>query len=63
MQKKKAKGNVEWIDDELVGFRCECGKSLVVGIYKDSDYSCGNCGKKYTLEQSNVVYEIGLSTN
>lgn len=56
---EQAKGTVEWIDDELVCFRHDCGAKAIVmvGIYKDSKYEC-ECGKKFILEQTNSVYEI-----
>jgi len=60
MKKKVAKGFITWIDEECVGFKCECGEieSVIVGIYKDIDYSCLGCGRKYILKQSNIVFQI-----
>lgn len=56
---KKSKGNIMWVDEESVGFLCECGseEQLVIGIYKDINYFCPKCRRKYILKQSNIVYE------
>lgn len=57
MEKKPAKGNIQWVDDELVGFKCDCGaQAITVGTYEDQEYFCA-CGKRYILEQVNTVYE------
>lgn len=54
---KKTKGEIMWIDDEVVGYKCECGKEIVVGIYED-DNMCPKCGRRYILQQTNIVCEI-----
>ena len=33
MRTIEAKGQITWIDDELVGYKCECGEELAVDIY------------------------------
>ena len=60
MKRKEAKGQIKWIDEECVGFKCECGEVIVVGI--DDEISdpnkCPKCGKQYILIQSNEVFEV-----
>ena len=57
-KRKEAKGDILWIDEELVGFKCECGKEIVVDIYDDNANQCPKCGKRYILKQTNIVYEV-----
>ena len=55
----RAKGEIMWIDDEVVGYKCECGKEIAVNIYKDRDKNkCPKCGKRYVLQQINRVWEL-----
>ena len=59
-KRKDAKGDILWIDEELVGFKCECGKEIVVSIedsFMDANI-CPKCGKRYILKQTNIVYEV-----
>lgn len=55
---KKAKGEIMWVDDEVVGYKCECGERIVVDIYKDDADACPICGRRYVLQQTNTVCEI-----
>jgi len=62
MKQKEAKGQIQWIDEECVGFKCECGEEIVVGIPFENDDAvdgniCPKCGKRYILIQSNEVFE------
>ena len=54
MSRTEAKGSITWIDEEIVGFHCECGQETAVSI---NGGECDGCGKKLTLKQSNTVYE------
>ena len=64
MSKRKsvAKGTILWVDEEIVGYECECGEEITVDIYGEEDdleFSiCPNCGRNYRLVQTNTVYEI-----
>ena len=60
MKQKEAKGEIQWIDEECVGFKCECGEELVVSIYNEmfAPNKCPKCGKQYILIQSNEVFEV-----
>lgn len=60
MKRKEAKGQIQWIDEECVGFKCECGEELEVTINakKFEPDKCLKCGKEYILIQSNEVFEI-----
>jgi len=66
MKIEKAKGNIIWIDDECVGYTCECGRTIVVDIYgnpeiEDWQYSksiCPKCKRDLFLKQVNIVYEV-----
>lgn len=56
---KKASGEILWIDEECVGYKCECGNDdLIIGIYGSESNRCEKCGKKYHLSQINIVYEL-----
>ena len=57
MIKKEAEGDIVWIDEECVGYKCECGKVIVVDIYDDPCNKCPKCGKQYILHQTNIVFE------
>ena len=62
----EAKGQITWIDDESVGYNCECGEQLQVDIYgnpnmerwQQSKTICPKCKKELFLKQSNIVYEV-----
>ena len=56
MSKKEAKGEIMWIDDEVVGYKCECGEEITVGI--EDNEACPKCRRQYILQQVNIVYEI-----
>jgi predicted nucleic acid-binding Zn ribbon protein len=58
MLKKEASGAILWIDDECVGYKCECREVIVVCIYSDPYTECPKCGKQYILHQSNTVFEV-----
>lgn len=66
MKIKEAKGQITWIDDESVGYKCECGEQLQVGIYGNPEMErwqqnkniCPKCKKVLFLKQSNIVYEV-----
>ena len=58
MVMKKAKGEIKWVDDEVVGYKCICGEEITVGIYEDSNKPCPKCGRQYVLHQVNAVWEV-----
>ena len=67
MKIKKAKGQITWVEDEMVGYSCECGETgLVVDIYgnpkmerwQHSKTICPKCKKELFLRQSSIVYEV-----
>ena len=58
MLKKEAHGKILWIDEECVGYKCECGEEIVVDIYNVPYSKCSRCEKQFILRQSNIVFEI-----
>ena len=58
MLKEEAPGEILWIDDECVGYKCECGEEIVVDIYSGPYNKCRKCGRQYILHQSNIVFEV-----
>ena len=58
----EAKGEITWIEEPHIGYRCECGAELE--IYEELNYGrtrniCDNCGRRYILIQTKTVYEVG----
>ena len=54
-RKKEADGEIVWISEPCVGYKCKCGKEIVV---EGPHNTCPNCGKKYILRQTNTVFEV-----
>jgi len=60
MIKKEAEGDIVWIAEECVGYKCECGEEIVVDVYGTSPNKCPKCGRQYVLRQTNIVFEVGI---
>lgn len=64
MKHREAIAHIQWIGEECVGFKCECGaEEIVVDINSRYDENsrlnkCPLCGKQYILKQSNEVFEV-----
>jgi len=66
MEIQEAKGRINWIDDESVGYICECGEEQSVSIYSNpkierwqyGKYKCPKCGRHLYLKQVNIIYEV-----
>ena len=57
----EAKGEIIWVEELLVGYKCECGAELVIDEEMNNDPDrnvCHRCNRHYKLVQTNSVYEV-----
>ena len=55
--KISTEGQITWVDDQCVGYKCECGEDEIV-IDVSGVEKCKRCGRIYMLEQVTEVFEL-----
>ena len=57
---REAAGSIQWQDDDLAGYTCECGADDWVLHAYDPYEVCEQCGRVLSLEVVVNVFEIGM---
>ena len=60
-KRTEAEGEILWVDENIVGYRCVCGAELVIDAEMNDkpDWNvCHCCNRRHILIQTNTVYEI-----